>query len=110
MCAEWEYALNICKNVIPVLRLGEPDLLPPELRVRHYVDMRKHRPYDDAFAELLSKSLLFHLLTIINVYIRNKSKKIVSTVANVAGVAIANPQSEKSTGDIFLHMAQSCLM
>ena len=42
--AEWQYALAACKVVIPVLRLGDYDLLPPELSQFHCLDMRGDAP------------------------------------------------------------------
>jgi len=51
--AEWQYALNACKVVTPILRLGDYDLLPGDLAKFHCPDFRPERPYDDALAELL---------------------------------------------------------
>lgn len=51
--AEWQFAAELCTPVVPVLRLGDYGLLPPELSRQHCVDVRETRPYDAAFAELL---------------------------------------------------------
>lgn len=62
--AEWEFALEVCKVVIPILRLGDRSLVPGAvskqdyllipglLRQFHCPDFRDSRPYDDALAEL----------------------------------------------------------
>ena len=49
--AEWRYALEACLGVLPVLRIGEYNLLPDEIDKLHCVDMRSGRPYDQALAE-----------------------------------------------------------
>jgi WD40 repeat protein len=51
--AEWQCALQACRVVTPVLRLGEYDLLPEGLKQTHCVDLRPTRPYAEALAELL---------------------------------------------------------
>jgi WD40 repeat protein len=53
--AEWQYALEACLHVLPVLRVGDYDLLSPELARLHCVDMRATRDYGDALAELVDK-------------------------------------------------------
>ncbi|MBL8161412.1 MAG: TIR domain-containing protein [Anaerolineae bacterium] len=51
--AEWEHALSICQVIIPVLRLGEYDLVPGPLKHNHCIDMRGSRPYTKAREELI---------------------------------------------------------
>jgi hypothetical protein len=51
--AEWQHALATSKIVIPLLRAGGADTVPPELRPLHFVDVRPERPFNDAWAELL---------------------------------------------------------
>src|ERR1051326_1163223 len=51
--AEWQFALAHCVVVMPLLRLGDHMLLPPELAKLHCLDFRSARPYEDALAELL---------------------------------------------------------
>src|SRR5690348_14047954 len=51
--AEWQAALVEGKVVTPVLRLGDYDLLPPELKNLHCPDVRESRPFSAAFVELL---------------------------------------------------------
>jgi hypothetical protein len=53
--AEWEHALLYCRGVLPVLRIGEGELIPDELRRLHYVDFRVQRPYSNALNELIDK-------------------------------------------------------
>src|SRR6266513_2682188 len=50
---EWEYALSVCKVVIPILRIGDYDLLPEELKHFHCPDFRDSARYDQALQELL---------------------------------------------------------
>ena len=50
--AEWQYALALSKPVIPVLRIGEMEALPPEVGRVHCIDARATRPAQDAFDEL----------------------------------------------------------
>jgi hypothetical protein len=54
--AEWEHALLFCKGILPIIRLGERELIPPELiRLRlHCVDFRQKRPYAEALDELVA--------------------------------------------------------
>lgn len=53
--AEWQYAIEACLGVNPVLRLGEDySLVPPELSALHCVDMRANRDYEEALNELLN--------------------------------------------------------
>jgi WD40 repeat protein len=54
---EWEFALATCKVVIPILRLGDYDLLPPVFPKVHCIDFRKSRPYADALGELVERNL-----------------------------------------------------
>ena len=51
--AEWQYALNACKVVTPILRIGDYNLLPDDLAKLHCPNFRETRSYDDALAELL---------------------------------------------------------
>jgi hypothetical protein len=51
--AEWQHALATSKIVIPLLRVGGTDTVPPELRPLHFVDVRPERPFKEAWAELL---------------------------------------------------------
>lgn len=51
--SEWQHALNECKVVVPVLRIGEYSALPPALSGLHGVDFRSDRTYRNALAELL---------------------------------------------------------
>jgi hypothetical protein len=50
--AEWQYALAKDKVVVPVLRCGEYELLPPELARFHCPDVRPSRPAPEALAEV----------------------------------------------------------
>lgn len=50
--AEWEFALQACKVVVPVLRLGDFSLVPAELARLHCPDFRPGRPAADGLAEL----------------------------------------------------------
>lgn len=61
---EWEFALERCKAVMPVLRLGrkaaEPSrddysLIPEKLALYHCIDFRPSRFYADALDDLLRK-------------------------------------------------------
>jgi hypothetical protein len=51
--AKWQAALVDGKVVTPVLRLGDYDLVPPELKNLHCPDVRPGRPPEEAFGELL---------------------------------------------------------
>jgi WD40 repeat protein len=51
--AEWRYALQACKVVTPVLRMGDYTQLTEGLAFSHCPDMRASRSYTEAFAELL---------------------------------------------------------
>src|SRR5438067_595340 len=51
--AEWQYALVAEKIVIPILRVGEFSLLPPELAQLHCPDVRGRRKLDAIRAEIL---------------------------------------------------------
>jgi hypothetical protein len=55
--AEWDYALSICKVVVPLLRKGDYSILPPELGKLHTIDCRNdgflNRTYAAKCAELL---------------------------------------------------------
>jgi hypothetical protein len=52
---EWEHALLFCRGVLPIMRLGSDDLVPPDLARLHHVDFREPRPYSEALEELLNK-------------------------------------------------------
>lgn len=51
--SEWEHALLFSKAVVPILRLGSYELVPPELSKLHCPDFRDERPYAEALAELV---------------------------------------------------------
>jgi WD40 repeat protein len=53
--AEWQYALKdeVCKIIVPILRLGDYSLVPTELAGLHCLDFRASRPYGNALLELL---------------------------------------------------------
>ena len=51
--AEWEHALLFAKGVVPILRMGDHDLLPSELSKLDCPDFRKERPYNETLEELL---------------------------------------------------------
>ena len=51
--SEWQHALLFAKGVVPLLRLGDYVLVPPELSKLHCPDFRKERPYEEALDELL---------------------------------------------------------
>jgi WD40 repeat protein len=51
--AEWEHALLFAKGVVPILRMGDYDLVPSELSKIHCPDFRKEQPYNEALEELL---------------------------------------------------------
>jgi len=50
---EWQFALEICKPVLPILRIGDYNLIPDELSGSHAPDFRTERSYEDAMEELL---------------------------------------------------------
>jgi hypothetical protein len=51
--AEWEHALLFAKGVVPILRIGDYDLIPSELSKLHCPDFRKEQTYNEALEELL---------------------------------------------------------
>jgi WD40 repeat protein len=51
--SEWQHALLFAKGVVPLLRLGDFDLLPEDLARLHCMDCRSSRPYDQALAEVV---------------------------------------------------------
>lgn len=53
--AEWEFALEHCRVVIPLFHFADARVLPPELARLHGVDFRAPRPYGEALAELLTQ-------------------------------------------------------
>jgi hypothetical protein len=50
---EWEHALLFSKGVIPVLRIGDYNLLLPEMSKLHCPDFREKHPYKEALEELI---------------------------------------------------------
>ncbi len=50
---EWEHGLLFAKAVIPILRLGDFDLIPQEIPKVHCPDFRKEKTYKDALDELV---------------------------------------------------------
>jgi WD40 repeat protein len=52
VAAEWQFALSICKPVMPILRLGDYGTVPDPLKNFHTPDARATRPYDQFFEEL----------------------------------------------------------
>jgi WD40 repeat protein len=51
--SEWQHALLYARGVVPLLRQGGYETLPPELQELHAPDFRDNRPYPEALAELL---------------------------------------------------------
>lgn len=51
--AEWQHALDECKVIVPVLRIGERSAVPAELSKLHSVDFRNDQVYAGTLAELL---------------------------------------------------------
>ena len=51
--AEWQYALADEKIVVPVLRMGDFDLVPSELKNLHCEDCRENKDEDVVFARVL---------------------------------------------------------
>jgi len=51
--AEWQCAALFSKAVVPVLRFGDYDLLPPDLRWLHASDFRDDSKYDTALNEVV---------------------------------------------------------
>ena len=51
--AEWQAALVEGKAVTPILRLGDYNLVPPELQNLHCPDVRQTRPGEAALAEVI---------------------------------------------------------
>ena len=56
--AEWQHALASSKIVIPLLRVGRPDTVPPELRSLHFVDVRAGRPFAEAWGSSCASLVL----------------------------------------------------
>lgn len=53
-CAgEWRLALELCRPVLPLLRLGDYDLIPPEIGKGHAVDCRESRDSGAALNEIV---------------------------------------------------------
>lgn len=50
--AEWQYALSICKPVIPILRLGDWETIPEALNLYHVPDFRDAARYTETLNEL----------------------------------------------------------
>ena len=54
VAVEWQYALEVCTPVVPILRLGEYDQLPEELSGYHCPEFREGtHPYEESLSELL---------------------------------------------------------
>jgi len=59
--AEWEHALLFCKGIVPIMRIGDYNSIPPNLNEDlftnvpklHCPDFRDKRPYEEAIQELL---------------------------------------------------------
>jgi len=51
--AEWQYAINSGKAITPVLRIGEFDAIPEELRKYHILDARDNARYTIAVEEFV---------------------------------------------------------
>jgi WD40 repeat protein len=51
--AEWQLAAELCIPIVPILRLGDYALLPPELARLHCIDVRETRAYGRALSELV---------------------------------------------------------
>jgi hypothetical protein len=51
--AEWQHALDECKVIVPVLRMGAYSAVPAALSELHSIDFRDNRAYPDALAELM---------------------------------------------------------
>ncbi len=49
---EWEYALSICKPIVPLLRAGDWSLLPTELANLPGYDFRDDMPFDERLNQL----------------------------------------------------------
>ena len=52
--AEWKFALECDKPVIPILRTGDIDILPSELRLLHCDDFRDSARYRESLAKLVA--------------------------------------------------------
>ncbi|MBI5670236.1 MAG: TIR domain-containing protein, partial [Chloroflexi bacterium] len=53
-CAgEWKLALKLCKPVVPLLRLGDYNLIPPAIGKGHAIDCREARDYGAALNEII---------------------------------------------------------
>ncbi len=50
---EWEHGLLFAKGILPILRMGDFDLIPQELSKFHCPDFRKERTYKDSLDELV---------------------------------------------------------
>jgi hypothetical protein len=51
--SEWQHAMVFAKGVVPLLRLGDFDLLPEDMAQLHCVDCRAFRPYDQTLTEVV---------------------------------------------------------
>ncbi len=51
--AEWELALKLCIPVVPLLRLGDYDIIPSTIGRNHAIDCRVERPYEQALQEII---------------------------------------------------------
>jgi hypothetical protein len=81
--AEWEYALSICKPIVPILKHGNYDLIPQPLGGFHCVDFRNSQDYSSAFQEL-SRVLM----------------DSIPSLANLIGVPSLPPNYLHRSGDI----------
>lgn len=50
---EWEYAHMFSKGIVPILRQGPDELVPPELRLFHRMDFRDDSRYADTLGQLV---------------------------------------------------------
>lgn len=53
VAAEWKFAYETCRVIIPVLRLGDFSQIPKPLGKLHCIEFRESRPYEEALEELL---------------------------------------------------------
>ncbi|MEM9951773.1 MAG: tetratricopeptide repeat protein [Chloroflexota bacterium] len=51
--AEWQFALKLCKPIVPVVRQGDYNLLPPEISMGNAPDMREMAHFDDKMDEVM---------------------------------------------------------
>jgi tetratricopeptide (TPR) repeat protein len=53
--AEWTFAFGECKPVIPLLRMGDYEIMPPELRTFSAIDCRPTRDEQAALADIIAR-------------------------------------------------------